>query len=75
MPDTTRLDKIEKRLGEIERILFGEEKDKAGMYSKVKEIYEQFVFFKRIYKVVMWYLSLSTIALIGILLHLVFHTI
>jgi len=69
-----RLENIESDLKEIKRILYGgvEEGEEDGLCKKVKDMHEQFVFFRRIYKVLMIFVTATLITLIGILLNLTF---
>ena len=69
-----RLENIESDLKEIKRILYGgvEEGEEDGLCKKVKDMHEQFVFFRRIYKVLMIFVTATLITLIGILLNLAF---
>ena len=69
-----RLENIESDLKEIKRILYGgvEEGEEDSLCKKVKDMHEQFVFFRRIYKVLMIFVTATLITLIGILLNLTF---
>jgi len=69
-----RLENIESDLKEIKRILYGgvEEGEEDGLCKKVKDMHEQFVFFRRIYKVLMIFVTATLITLSGILLNLTF---
>jgi len=69
-----RLENIESDLKEIKRILYGgvEEGEEDGLCKKVKDMHKQFVFFRRIYKVLMIFVTATLITLIGILLNLTF---
>jgi len=69
-----RLEDIESELKEIKEILFGrkEEGEEDGLCKKVKDMHNEFVFFKRIYKVLMVFLTAILLSLVGILLDLIF---
>jgi hypothetical protein len=61
------------RIEKIERVLFGGTiGEEDGLCKKVKEMHEDFVFFSRVYKVFMFFVSVIFITLIGIILNLLF---
>jgi len=71
-----RLDEIENELKELKeqvayfkKILFGDtETNSKGECQKTKEMYDEFKFFSRIYKVFMFIISTAVVVIIGIVI-------
>jgi hypothetical protein len=64
-----RLEIIENDLKDIKRILYGgvEEGEEDGLCKKVKDMHAEFLFFRRIYRVLMFFVASILLILLGIL--------